>query len=975
MTFAEAMLRPLLADCMRDPDQLSFTQLDRRALAHDASHFLLVPQAIVTPRDADEVSKLLRATAAAGIDLTFRSGGTSLSGQAGTEGVLADVRKHFKDVQVLDDGRRVRVQPGVTVRQLNAHLAPYGRKFGPDPASEAACTIGGVVANNSSGMACGIVENSYRTIESVVAVLPSGTVIDTGAADADQRLRALEPALHAGLLRLRDRILDNPASLAKVNSQFSMKNTMGYGLNALVDYADVPQILTHLIVGSEGTLAFIASATFTTIEVRSHTASALLVFDDLYAANASLPALVATGAATLELMDAASLRVGQRLADPPEAIAQRNIGSQAALLLEYQAGSSAELEQLVRAATPSLDQLPVGGPVRLSTDEAVRGKLWKLRKGLYTAVAGARRSGSTALLEDVVVPVARLADTCAELAGLFDRHGYADSVIFGHAKDGNIHFMITDRFESDAQLGRYGAFTEDLVSLILDSDGSLKAEHGTGRVMAPYVRRQYGDELYEVMVAVKDLFDPGRRLGTGTIITDDPALHLKHIKVAATIDEEVDRCVECGYCEPVCPSRDLTLTPRQRIGLRRDIRDAETRGDHRLAAELERDYSYAGVHTCAVDGMCVTACPVQINTGALVKKLRGQRVAAPAAAAWTSLSKHWKGTTATFSKALDVTAALPPVLVGPLRGVNKAGRAILGSDNIPLWSPELPGGGAPRRRPAPTGDPVAVYLPACVNVMFGPAEGPGVQVSFEALCAQAGIALLVPPEIESLCCGTPWSSKGITDGYAAMKATALPAILAATDNGRLPVVCDASSCTEGYARLVADVTEAKITVIDAVAFAAQYVLPKLGTYQKLDSVTVHPTCSSTQLGLNSELATVAAAVAEVVHVPIDAGCCAFAGDRGMLHPELTAAATAPEAANVAALDADAHASCNRTCELGMTRATGKQYRHVLELLAEQAGVLPTHPVSVGAVAGGVTPTHPNRRPDAGTSPRRATRTE
>jgi D-lactate dehydrogenase len=956
----QGALQSMLLGCVREPDQVRISELDRRALSHDASHFLLVPQAIVAPRDADEVAKLLRATASAGIDLTFRSGGTSLSGQAGTEGVLADVRKHFTGVEVLDDGRRVRVEPGVTVRQLNAHLAPYGRKFGPDPASEAACTIGGVVANNSSGMACGTVENSYRTLESVVAVLPSGTVIDTGAPDADQRLRALEPELHAGLLKLRERIIANPASRAKVTSQFAMKNTMGYGLNALVDFDDVPQILTHVIVGSEGTLAFIASATFATVEMRSHSATALLVFDDLYAANASLPALVSTGAATLELMDATSLRVGQRLVDSPAFITELSIGSQAALLLEYQASSAAELEQLANAATPTLDQLPVGGPVRLTTDEAVRGTLWKLRKGLYTSVAGARRSGSTALLEDVVVPVAKLADTCADLTGLFDRHGYEDSVIFGHAKDGNIHFMITDRFENDDQLGRYRAFTEDLVSLILANDGSLKAEHGTGRVMAPYVRRQYGDELYEVMVALKDLFDPGRRLGSGTIITDDPHLHLKHIKVAPQIDEDVDRCVECGYCEPVCPSRNLTLTPRQRIGLRRDIRDAEVHGDQRLAAELERDYAYAGVDTCAVDGLCVTACPVQINTGTLVKRLRGEQLAKPKDVVWTTLAKHWQGTTATFSTVMGLTAALPPVLAGALIGVNKAGRAILGTDNIPLWSPELPGGGAPRRRPAPTGEPAAVYLPACVNVMFGPTEGPGVQVSFEALCAQAGVVLLVPPEIESLCCGTPWSSKGIADGYAAMKATALPAILAATDNGRLPVVCDASSCTEGYAKLLADLPESKITVIDAVAFVAQYVLPALGQYQKLDSVTVHPTCSSTQLGLNADLVTVAGAVAETVNVPLEAGCCAFAGDRGMLHPELTAAATAPEAVEVAALAAAAHASCNRTCELGMTRATGKEYRHVLELLAERAGALSVPQISVGALTGGFTPAQRNR---------------
>ncbi|WP_375431364.1 FAD-binding oxidoreductase [uncultured Friedmanniella sp.] len=347
----------------------------------------------------------------------------------------------------------------------------------PDPASEAACTIGGVVVNNSSGMACGT----------------------TGAADADEQLRLLEPDLYAGLLGLRDRVRANPASVATIERQFAMKNTMGYGINALLDHDTPAQILTHLIVGSEGTLAFVAAAVFRTVPLRTELSSALLLFDDLYAANRALPELVATGAATLELMDATSLRVGEAFPDCPDPIKALAVDGQAALLLEYQATSAAELTELVAAAGPTLAGLPTLSPAVLSEDAALRYQLWKLRKGLYTSVAGARPPGTTALLEDIVVPVAELAPTCVDLTRLFDSYGYGDSVIFGHAKDGNIHFMITDRFEGEASLGRYRDFTEDLVDLVLGNGGSLKAEHGTGRVMAPYVARQYGEELYAVM--------------------------------------------------------------------------------------------------------------------------------------------------------------------------------------------------------------------------------------------------------------------------------------------------------------------------------------------------------------------------------------------------------------------------------------------------------------------------------------------
>jgi len=938
-----------LIEASGDPSRVGTRAVDRHAAAPDASHFLLTPEVVVTARDAAEVGRLFAVSARHGVPLTLRSGGTSLSGQAVTDGILVDVRKGFRTTEVLDGGARIRTQPGVTVRRLNTELTRYGRKIGPDPASEAACTIGGVVANNSSGMACGTVENSYRTLDSMVVVLPSGTVVDTGAADADARLRQLEPDLFDGLLRLRDRVRSNPASAAKIRQQFAMKNTMGYGLNALLDFDEPGQILAHLVVGSEGTLGFVAEVTLRTIPIRSHVSSTLLVFDDLDTANRALPDLVETGAATLELMDARSLRVGQRLPDAPPTIATMNVERQAALLLEYQSTTNEELSVLTQGAQPVLAGLPLQSPAELSGDAATRAKLWKLRKGLYAAVAGARESGTTALLEDVVVPVGLLADTCAGLGELFDRYRYRDSVIFGHAKDGNIHFLLTDRFADEEPLHRYANFTEDMVDLVLAQGGSLKAEHGTGRVMAPYVRRQYGDELYDVMVSIKRLIDPAGLLNPGVLLDDSPDVHLKHIKVTPTVEEEVDRCVECGYCEPVCPSKDLTLTPRQRIVVRRAIATAESAGDRALADELAESYEYSGVQTCAVDGMCGTACPVQINTGDLVRRLRREDHGRAADKAWGMAARKWGGATRTASAALTAAAAMPAAMPAT---ASRAGRALGGADTVPQWSPDLPAGGHPRGRPTPQGKPDAVYLPACVNAMFGPADrgegsdggkgGAGVQSGLERLCATAGITLLVPANVDGLCCGTPWSSKGMTTGYRIMKDATVAALDAATRHGELPVICDASSCTEGLVKMLRD---SGIGVVDAVTFVAERILPTLTAHPRLKSLTVHPTCSSTQLGLNDALLALAREVADDVAVPLDWGCCAFAGDRGMLHPELTASATAGQAAEVRAKPTDAHASCNRTCELAMTRATGSSYRHVIEILADLVTAPPNLPTS------------------------------
>jgi D-lactate dehydrogenase len=875
---------------------------DILSYSHDASHYLLKPKAIYTPETKEQLAEIFALATELGIGVTFRSGGTSLSGQATSDGFLVDTRKNFRGIKVGNQGEQVSVSPGATVRAVNTSLARFKRKLGPDPASEVACTIGGVVANNSSGMCCGTKQNSYRTIASLVLVLPNGLVIDTSANDADEILQQKSPSIHAGLIALRDRVRSNSDSVALINKLFSIKNTMGYGINSFLDFDSPVKILEHLVVGSEGTLAFVAEATFNTVPAYSHLATGLLIFESLADATGSLPELVKAGFAAIELMDATSLRVAQR---DPEATAELKaikVVNHAALLVEFQEATAEDLAGKVSAVTPLFSALPLAQPAQLTSDAATRNQIWHIRKGLYAAVAGNRPSGTTALLEDIAVPVTELLSTCEELIALLVKHEYTDSVIFGHARDGNIHFMINEEFENPVKMQRYKLFTEEMVELVLAHGGTLKAEHGTGRMMAPFVRRQYGDELYEVMWALKRLIDPAGILNPGIILSENLETHHENLKVFPKIQKVADNCVECGYCEPICPSKDLTLTPRKRIVLQRELVLAKAAGDTSLAREIEKEFGYDGKDTCAVDGMCATTCPISINTGSLVSELRSESALHIFKLAWKLAAQNWSLFTLAAGTALKIANLIP--------GIKK-----------------YPTGGSIRKA-APISDFDAIFFPSCTGTLFGTSDSAG---TFMTLAQRAEIKLSIPVGIESLCCGTPWKSKGYADGYEVMSSSVIGSLTKVANGKQITIITDASSCSGGLTELLS--RQPDLQVIDAVEFTEKYILPKL-SIKKVKSVAVHPTCSTTALGISGSLNNLAKSISDEVFVPENWGCCAFAGDRGLTFPELTASATSLQASEIKEREDAYYISANRACEIGMSTATGKQYRHVIEVLEE-----------------------------------------
>jgi D-lactate dehydrogenase len=881
-------------------DRVLTRALDLVAYASDASPYRLIPKAVAMPRSVDDVVALLRFACETTTPLVFRAAGTSLNGQAQTDSVLVDVRRHWQWIRVLEDGAAVRVGPGTVLGRVNRALARYGRKLGPDPASTDIACVGGVIANNSGGMRCGIVADSYRTVRSLTFVLPSGIVIDTAAPDAAERFSLEAPQLAAGLTEIRDVIRADQELVDRIRRKFEIKNTMGYRLCAFLDADEPLEIFRRLIVGSEGTLAFVAEAVLDTIPLHGHTTIALVFFEDIGAACEAVGPLTALGASATELLVAPTLiAAANNIPGTPERWKELPPAS-AALLIELSSDREEELDGPEREALGVLDGRALVDPPRFTREHEEIELVWRVREGMQGLLAAVRPPGVQLIHEDVCVPPAHLAEMAGELQALLSKHGFLPGVA-GHAYAGNLHFLLTPNFGEPADLERYDAFMHELAELIVGKyDGSLKAEHGTGVNMAPFLEREWGSKATELMWQIKELADPDGILGPGIVLNRDRGIHLRNLKSTPEIEEVATKCIECGFCEPVCPSRNVTTTPRQRIVLRREMA-RQAPGSPVLEA-LVKQYKYDGVTTCAADGSCAGACPVGIDTGELIKTFRRldhSRLAERGAALIASRYRVAEPL-ARFAIRLG---AVPARLSG--RNVPRAAR------RLPVTSR--------------TGA-AAVYMPACINRIFG---GPPLPEALIALSARAGQPLWIPPDVSGHCCATPWSSKGYQRGHELMAQRTAAAIERWSAGGRLPVVIDASSCADG---LMSD----DVQVVDSIAWVHDRLLPRLRVENRLKRVAVHPTCAARQLGLASKLATIVETLADEVVIPAASGCCGMAGDRGWLHPELPASALRDAAAELSERSFDAYLSSNRTCELALEQVTGHPYQSFVLVLEQVA---------------------------------------
>lgn len=973
--------------------------LRRFAWGTDAGFYRLVPKIVIRSSNEKEVSRILRAASKYDVPVTFRAAGTSLSGQSISDSVLVVAGKNWERYKVSEDGERITLEPGIIGSRVNAILKPYGRKFGPDPASIGSCMVGGIVMNNASGMSCGTHANSDKELESVRMVFADGTVLDTGDETSREAFRASHPDFIKGIEELRDGILADKELSERIRYKYSIKNVTGLNIFPFVRFQDPFDIMAHLLVGSEGTLAFMSQVTMKTLPLPAKEASAMVYFGTIREAAEAVVALRKD--IDPAVLDAAELLDKRSLASVDDPMLKDYPDKDlTALLLRVTGAGQEDLDANVNRLTDVLRGFSTlkgadGDAFIFSSDPAVAGKYWAIRSGIFPSVGGMRREGTTCLIEDIAFHIEDLPDATEDLSALLDRHGYDDSCIYGHALEGNFHFIINQSFDSEAEVRRYEAMIRDVAEMVVGKyDGSLKAEHGTGRNMAPFVKYEWGEKAFGVMQRVKELFDPHGLLNPGVIFNDDPECFLKNFKALpvlkpwaddskavepelAEVYKKLNKCIECGFCEVNCLSCGFTLSSRTRIATQREITALRelpdpTASEQTRLRTLEKEYSYSGEQTCAGDGLCSTSCPMGINVADLTHQLR--RVNMPAGSFghgfWNFVAGHYAGVKSGLRGALRMATAGETVL-GDL-AMSGLCRWLHNAIRFPLWTPATPKAynipkslralvssaavghdgastvyaatgparlGSLSKCPdsqtseAATGMPTVckvVYFPSCINQMMGlpkhhhTVDKPLVE-EMVSLLGKAGYEVIFPENMSSLCCGTIWESKGMPEIADRKTAELEEALWQASEQGRYPVLCDQSPCLHRMKHKIK-----KMRLYEPAEFILGFLADRLDFHQTDTPVAIHLTCSMRLMHKTGKMLELARMCSTNVLVPEGVGCCGFAGDKGMTHPELNKYALRKLKDQVKGIPVGY--SNSRTCEIGLATNSGIPYVSIAYLV-------------------------------------------
>lgn len=910
-------------------------EMRRLAWGTDAGFYRLIPQIVIQSENEQEIIHILKTADNYNLPVTFRAAGTSLSGQSISNSILVIAGKNWEKYEITPDCNSIKLQPGIIGQRVNEILKPFGKKFPPDPASIKSAMVGGIIQNNASGMSCGTHENSYKMLTAARLILSDGTLLDTADEQSKNNFRSSHKAFIQRITDLRDRVRKDKALCELIERKYRIKNVTGLSINPFIEFDDPFDIILHLIVGSEGTLAFLAEATMKTVIDYPFKTSAMLYFPTMRSACEAVIKLKKSPVTAVEMFDRLALK---SVEDKPDAIPElKTLPSDAAvLLIKTEADKEHILEQNINEIASVISEFNTLYPTRFTNIESEYNAYWTMRSGIFPTVGSARPVGTTCLIEDIAFQVDDLPDATADLREILIKNNYPEAVIYGHALEGNFHFILNQSFDTPEAVAQYRNMMNEVIDLVVDKyHGSLKAEHGTGRNMAPFVKREWGETAFNLMRDVKQLFDPKGLLNPGVIFNDDPNCHLQNIKPLPKTHELIDKCIECGFCEVNCISNGFTLSSRQRIIIQREITRLKTTGENpKRLKSLENDFVFAGEKSCAGDGLCATSCPVGINVGDYIHFLRDKQYEnnkiAQKIGQWTG--DNFSTISSRLKAVLWTANAAHSVLGKNAMGGLTKGLRYLSGNNMPLWTPSLPKPAPKPKQQKLTENPLkVVYFPSCLNQMMGtshddPDQTPLVD-KMTAFLNKGGYEVIFPEKMNNLCCGTIWESKGFPKVADQKSAELELALYKATENGKYPVLCDQSPCLDHMRHSMQN-----LQLFEPVEFIDKFMLDKLDFHPTNESITIHPTCSTIKMGLQPELVKIARMCSANVLVPEEVGCCGFAGDKGFTLPELNEHGLRKLKTQIETHHVKAGYSNSRTCEIGLNTHGGIPYMSIVYLV-------------------------------------------
>ena len=912
-------------------DRVYTDRLRRYAYGVDASCYSYLPKVVVKAENESEVRRLIRLCQQCGTPFTFRAAGSSLSGQCSSEDVLIICNDGFKKMEVIDDGKALRCECGVIGSDANDLLKPYNRKIGPDPATLATALVGGILNNNSSGMCCGTAQNSYKTIRSIRVVLLDGSILDTSDKKSIDQFLKEKPQMVEDILQLRKEILADEELTHLIHHKYKIKNTTGYGLNSLVDFEDIIDIINHLFIGSEGTLGFVSEIVYNTVEDVPHKGCGLMFFSTLNDASLAVVALANMGrekVVAAEMMDYQSLKAVQTLDNVPDFVREVPEGT-SAILFQTESYSKETVDKNLAFIKEQLKDIPTAIPSLYSQDPKEYDSWWAIRKGILPIVGGQRRKGTTVITEDVCFQIEDFTKGIEMLTELFHKYDFVDGgVIFGHALSGNVHFNITPDFSDPKDTKNFGDLVKEMSERVSGFGGSLKAEHGTGRMVAPFIEMEWGRKAYEINRRIKAIFDPTRILNPDVMITDDPDVYKKNLKAQCVIDDAFTICMECGFCEKNCPSRNLTLTPRQRIALLRETKRLENEGNFAVANELKKGYEYFGVETCAACSMCKGLCPLSIDTAQIALSMR--RIDPPAPGLAKKIYDNFSSTLEMCRAGVSLEGIAGAIITQ--KAISKITEGLHGVTGVTPYVPKT----TPKanryklkNRIKPTNFEKVVYFSTCANRAFKPNQGydddRSLQQVVESLCNKAHIDIIYPQHIENLCCGL--SFENYDDVHERAVKDLHDALMKASQNGKYPIVIDHSACFNHAFKHMPD-----LEINDISEFLCKYVVPHLDIEKCDERVIVHKQCKIKSLNKSQYIEDLARLCTDHVFNIKSFACDGFAGQKGFFTPELNKAATKDLAGEIAEYGATLGVSSSSTCEIGLGESGGIPFVGVAFLL-------------------------------------------